>query len=159
MAKEIRLSGGKVALVDDADYELVVARGPWRMSSAGYAQSNAKNGKKGEVILMHRLILGFLPGMHTDHRNRNKLDNRRANLRPATPQGNAANAKKPNPSKATSQFKGVTLDGPTWRAKIKVNGKTIHLGRWALERDAALAYDRAARYYFRDYASPNWTDW
>lgn len=79
---------GLFAVVDDADVPLVADR-IWRLHSAGYAVSFIG----GQTVLMHRLILGLQPGdhVHTDHINRNRLDNRRENLRAGTQAENNRN--------------------------------------------------------------------
>lgn len=57
----------------------------------------------------------------------------------------------------TSRFKGVSyiISLKKWRASIKVKGKSISLGVYGSEVEAAEAYNRAAREYFGDIAYQN----
>lgn len=81
MSREIQLSQGKVALVDDADFErLAVAK--WCVTTNGYAiSSSAPDGRGGKRhTTMHRLLMGSPEGMVVHHKNGDTLDNRRDNL-------------------------------------------------------------------------------
>lgn len=102
---------GQHALVDDEDAALVSTQ-TWRLHSAGYAHSYVG----GRAVLMHRLILGLQHGdkVHTDHVNRDRLDNRRANLRGGTQQQNNRNVGR-RPRKHDLP-PGVMPSGKRWRA-------------------------------------------
>jgi len=107
-------------------------------------------------ILVHRLILGLSNGdkKRADHINRNRLDNRRENLRLCDARGNAANrAGYPGSSK----FKGVTFRRSCgkWEAAIRTRGKTRYLGVFIAEEDAARVYDTAALELFGEFAFLN----
>lgn len=106
---------------------------------------------------MHRFIMGLETPGFVDHINHDKLDNRRENLRIANHSTNQANSIMRG---GTSQYKGVmrlkrVRTGNTWRARIKVAGVNIYLGYYKTEREAALAYNRAAVKHFRKYALLN----
>ena len=158
--KEIPLTQGYVALVDDDDYE-VLMRYIWyavkpTMSTSFYAMRWVRfpdGTRKG--IYMHREVLSVPPGMQTDHRNRNGLDNRRGNLRACTRAQN--NANRPKRPGCTSRFKGVSWDNHEgrWRATIKLNGPQVQLGQFDDERDAARAYNAAATKHFGEFALLN----
>lgn len=94
-----------------------------------------------------------------DHRNGNGLDNQKDNLRVCTRLQNARSfaSKRKN---ASSKFRGVSrdFDREKWFADIRVLRKTIHLGRYEQEEDAAKAYDAAAKIYFGEFASPNFSN-
>ena len=105
---------------------------------------------------MHVLIMGKRPkGLVIDHINGNGLDNRRANLRFATPTENSQNQRKR--AGCISDFKGVDFDRYKfrWRARIFFNGECIYLGRYQHETDAARAYDNAARRLYGQLANLN----
>ncbi len=156
--KEIQLTQGQVTIVDDADYEWLNQwswfAGWFKGSRSFYAMrtiwNDARPRPKSHTQRIHRLIMGVTdPSIYVDHRNHNTLDNRRDNLRIATPTQNQANAGKRN---GTSQYKGVSRLGKKWRAMIRINGKHIHLGCFANELDAALTYQQAARKHFGEFA-------
>lgn len=143
------------ALVDAEDYELVMGY-RWHLDNNGYARANTprdENGKRG-FVLMHRLIMKN-PKSDVDHKNWNRLDNRRSNLRLATRSQNIANSKLS--SNNTSGYRGVVGDRATskWCAQIKSNGKKRVLGCFSSKEDAARAYDAAALEVFGEFASTN----
>jgi len=104
---------------------------------------------------MHRFLMQPPPGMQIDHINGDGLDNRRCNLRLATNTQNRRNGKAH--SDGTSRFKGVCWDKfrGRWRADITFENRSIHLGRFHSETDAAIAYDAAARDLFGEFARLN----
>jgi AP2 domain. len=144
---EIPLLRGQVALVDDEDYEMLVAYGTWRIASGVYAGMM----RGGRTILMHRVILGPQAGQEIDHINMDGLDNRRSNLRLATKSQNGIHRPKPRPS--ASRYKGVGWwrRDSCWRVKIGHGGR--HVGYFANEDDAAHAYDAEA---IRTYGAFAW---
>lgn len=112
----------------------------------------------GVQVKLHRRLLGASDTEDVDHINGDGLDNRRENLRKATPKQNTRNARKR--TSGTSKYKGVCADvsgsaRSRWRARIRVNRKLIHLGRFATEEKAAHAYDEAARKFFGEFACVN----
>jgi hypothetical protein len=121
-----------------------------------YAIGGIRN-KDGELekVSLHRLILNPPENKLVDHRNGNGLDNRRENLRLATHAQNMLNRRKQK--NTSSKFIGVYFDKQTgkWRAKIKVNSKTMHIGRFDSELQAALAYDRTAKLYHGEFSKFN----
>jgi len=165
--KTIPLTQGKVAIVDDYDYEWLqqwkwhfAVPKPWFGSGKGYARRHQLQPKK-QNIYMHREILrrvGEKEFLHTDHINRNPLDNRRINLRPATRGANLIN--RPPDCNNTTGFKGVTLHrikgrSDKWRARIRVQGVLKSLGLFSALVEAAKVYNEAAFEYFGDFAYLN----
>jgi hypothetical protein len=154
----IPLNHGKFTIVDPDDYEKL-AKYNWfavnYCSHHWYAIRSIppEKDRRLQTILMHREIMTLEPNMVVDHINGNGLDNRRANLRPATKLQNAWNRKKIR-GNFTSRFKGVSWfkRNSKWRAKITYKGKRIFLGYFDDEEAAARAYDAKARELFGEFA-------
>jgi hypothetical protein len=156
--KEVPLTKGLVALVDDADYERVMADGPWQgnpRKHTVYAQRHVRRGGKETTQLLHRFLLGVSDTrVLVDHGDRNGLNCQRWNIRTATRSENAANAGKCKGF--TSQYRGVySRSSGRFHARIKVDGQQVYLGSYRHEKNAAFAYDRAARFFFGGFASCN----
>lgn len=154
--KELHLPHGHVALVDDEDYAQVCGF-TWYVVNKGYVARGEWSKNVQRLVLLHRQLLQPPTGVEVDHRNHNKLDNRRANLRLSTTQENARN-KLPLENKLYSAYKGVCYQRRNrrkWVAGICVNYKQIHLGSFATEREAALAYNAAALERFGEFALIN----
>src|SRR3990167_8666093 len=139
--KKIQLSGKNshlFTLVDDEDYE-EVRKSCWYLTKGYAVRGYFKNNKYGKRL--QRVILKNPIGL-VDHKNHNKLDNRKQNLRIVTNQQNVWYQRKNRV--LTSRFKGVSF-----------NKKDIYLGRFEDEKRAALAYNVAAQKYFGEYAYLN----
>ena len=112
-------------------------------------------------LYMHHLIAGTPPkGMTIDHINGNSLDNRKENLRVATQQQQRMNSAKR--VDGASRYKGVIIRNVTGRCKktricaqIKALGRSIYLGDFETEEEAAEAYNKAAVQYFGEFARVN----
>jgi hypothetical protein len=152
--KEIPLTQGKVALVDDADFDWL-NQWKWYYHYAGAVRNTPRPKRK--TVLMHREIFGLSSedSDDVDHRNHDRLDNRRCNLRICTTTENCHNRYKPK--QCSSKFKGVSWhnNNARWTAQIGIPGKLIHLGSFKLEECAALAYDMAALREFGEFAHCN----
>jgi hypothetical protein len=159
---EVYVGNGSFAICDWADWETVKAYN-WCLTSRNksgciYAQAwSTHDTENRSRVTMHGLVMRPEIGMVVDHIDGNGLDNRRRNLRIATPQQNAFNQKHHGGS---SLFKGVSFDSESglWRAYIRVNGVRKYLGRHGAELDAAKAYNMAAKEHFGEYAKPNNVD-
>jgi hypothetical protein len=132
--KTIMLSKGGETFVDDSDFAWL-AHWKWKLHPQGYASRTTRSG----TVLMHRSIMGE-PDGDVDHRNRNKLDNRRRNLRLATRSQNMHN--RGVQSNSRSGIKGVCWDPKRkkWRATIQVDGRYRQIGRFETREAASMAY-------------------
>ncbi len=150
--KEIKLTQGKVAVVDDEDYEYLNQFG-WYFNV--YAVRMISINGEQKKIWMHRLINNTPDGLETDHINHNRLDNRRDNLRTVIKAQNQQN-RLPNKN-AGSIYKGVCFQEreKKWRARIQVNGEMINLGYSNSEKDMARAYNKAAIKHHGEFAQLN----
>lgn len=151
--RKIKLTQGHYALVDDEDWEFV-ALFKWQVvisRTKKYAAHNMSSSR----LMMHRIILKAKKGMEVDHINGDGLDNTRKNLRLCTQQQNAYN--RVVYKRNTSGFKGVTFHKrqKSYQARIRVNTKLIHLGRYKDKIKAAIAYNEAAKKYHGEFASLN----
>ena len=134
--------------VDPADRHLLDGYS-WYLDH-GYARAMIK----GNPVYMHRLIMG-LPEQNIDHKNGDKLDNRRSNLRLCTQSQNMANT---GISKANKTgYKGVfwRKERAKFVAYIVVNRKRKHLGYFTQAIDAAKVYDQAAMEAWGEFAIVN----
>ena len=142
---KIALTKGKFAIVDDEDYEYL-NQWKWTFLNTGYVMRRIqKKGHKTKYILMHRLILNTPKGMITDHINRNRLDNRRENLRICTPSQNLCNTnlRKDN----TSGHRGVYWYKPysKWMVICTINSKSKFLGYFEDKSEAIRVYKENAK--------------
>jgi hypothetical protein len=156
MTKEIPLTKGMVALVDDDDFEYI---NQWKWYFNGkYATRNKPITSSYRVPeYMHRVIVNTPEGMDTDHINHNKLDNRKQNLRISTRAQNKYNMTKN--SRNTSGYKGVSWSTVRnkWEVRISHNGKSFFVGRFSSLKNAADAYDNAAKTYHGEFAYLNFS--
>lgn len=150
--RKIKLAKNKYALVDDTDYGFL-SQWKWSLSDSGYAWRKAYFGGRAHAVYMHKVLLGYFGRHGGDHQNRNKLDNRKANLRIATRTQNARN-KSVYASNLTG-FRGVRSAGKKFYARIKVGKKTICFPVRLTKEEAARDYDAAAKKHFGEWACPN----
>ncbi len=144
--KEITLTRGLVATVDDIDYDRISWAKWYAVKSYNtyYAQRTIKvNGKKC-TIYMHREIMNAPPGMEVDHKDGNGLKNTRGNLVISTHRQNLQNQHR---ATKTSRFPGVYWArwNGKWRAMLRVKRKGKHIGYFLSESDAYEAYCRAVK--------------
>lgn len=152
--KKIKLYSGRFAKVDDCDFDKL-SKFTWSIDASGYAKRFCGKRDKQKAIYMHKVVLIPRTGYVSDHINRDKLDNRRCNLRLATiTQNNQNRGPIPNSS---SKYKGVSWDKRRgiWSAKIRHSGKPHWLGYFKSEKEAAKAYDLQAKKYHGKFAYLN----
>jgi hypothetical protein len=159
IVREVPLSRGLVALVDDGDFELVASVGKWYANPSHhtfYARKNFNRGGRRWSVRMHTLITGW---PLVDHINGNGLDNRRSNLRPADNSQNTANSRVRSDSR--TGLTGVSRRRNRWAARVGIpgsGGQRLFLGVFDTPEEAALAYDRAALEHFGEYARLNFPE-
>jgi hypothetical protein len=152
--KEIILTQGKTTMVDDHDYE-------WLNSYKWHAVKNKRTyyakratNKKGKYvnIFMHNFIMC---GFGNDHIDNDGLNNQRSNLRKADKYENARNRR--SSVNGTSKYIGVYKSRYfwKWRSEIRCMNKLYSLGCYAIEEDAARAYDKKAKELFGEFANLN----
>lgn len=142
--REIELTQGYVAMVDDEDYDLV-SQYKWHIdknrSNINYAKCSYRANGKINTLYMHRLIMGDIPKkMVIDHVDGDGLDNRRYNLRIVSVRENNSNHAAIN--NIISSFSGVFWDKRCgrFRARVDVSGRQFDIGWFRNEADAYTAY-------------------
>jgi hypothetical protein len=146
--KEISLTRGKVALVDDEDFDYL-NQFNWYCTINNYAcRSIRKSGRR--IVRMHRVITNPPDGFEVDHINMNKLDNRRENLRICNRSQNQSNRLAQKNS--TTGYKGVYKNRNKWTSQIQNHKTLIHLGTFDNIDDARKAYINKAKKLFGEFA-------
>jgi len=149
----VQAIGGPVAVDHDSLRLVVGVR--WRIISNRSGNVYARGKMNGKWALMHRVILGVQndPTKYVDHANGFGIDNRRRNIRIATPSQNQWNrAVQPG---ARSKFKGVTLASGRWQSRITAHGTQRYLGWFRSEEEAPRCYDLAAIQLHGEFARLN----
>jgi len=159
--RRIPLTRGKYAIVDPDDFERL-NKYKWQASKGSdtfYAARSTwdKVNKKKRTIKMHREILNPPHPLVVDHINHSGLDNRKANLRPATKSQNCINKPIRKKKNAHSKYHGVTFQksNKKWQAQIRAKGRPRIIGYFENEIDAAREYDKAAQKFHGEFAVLN----
>lgn len=143
MSREIALTQNQIAIVDDNLFEYL-NQWKWSVDGSGYPQRMIKTEKGWRPCKMYSYILPPVPGKFVDHKNLNRLDNRKKNLRYATYSESARNrgVNKNN----TTGYKGVHFNASRniFQAFITVDRRHIYLGQFSIAHEAAEAYNQAA---------------
>lgn len=158
--KELVLTKGYIAIVDDEDYDALskfkwtamVHKGKTQTRVYAYRRTNWDNVAKRQrgMVFLHRAIMNAPTGLDVDHINHDTLDNRRSNLRLATRSQNLANNRR---EIGRSGYRGVAIDLRDNRAYAQISNKVIGSFKDCLQ--AALEYDRAAFLKFGEFAKMN----
>jgi hypothetical protein len=157
--KTIPLTLGKVAIVDDEDYNELI-KYKWYGNGNGtgdiiYAKRLAResDNRNEKIISMHRQIMEFPVNKNIDHINHNGIDNRRCNLRICTQTQNMFNRRRKLRSKSG-------LIGVSWFKKLKKWRATIHMtiGYFDSKEEAGKAYDEVAKKLFGEFANLNYSE-
>lgn len=158
--KTIPLTRGKVALVDDEDFERL-KRFKWqallmkrKRGQLWYARrmTSMKDGPR-RAVYMHREVMNAPNGVLVDHDDFDGLNNQRSNLVLCSAVENCRKRRKTTGTH--SRFKGVTWNGTRWMASIKFGDKSYTLGYSHDEEEAALLFDVAAQVLFGEFAHLN----
>ena len=156
---ELDFSDGTKAIVSPEDADLIASNHWWK--TQGYASGRID----GKFVYLHRIVLQRAIGRElsknefTDHININPLDNRRENLRVANGSESLRNRNKQ--AGMTSKFIGVSwFSGAAkrikrWRATYRLNGKSVTVGYYSTEEDAAKARDEAVKKCYGEFARLN----
>lgn len=134
---------GLYAIVDDDDFEFLNSF-LWtatKIQNTFYAMRSTQRDKNGKqkIIYMHNVIMGR---KWIDHADRNGLNNQKSNLRRCNPLLNSHNRK---PKTGKFGYIGVSACGGKFRARIKIGAVAIHIGTFASAKEAAIAYNNAAK--------------
>lgn len=139
-------------LIDAEDYPRIKMF-RWSIDTHGYAVSKVFT-KTASIfrVKLHRLIMSFPDGYFIDHKNLDKTNNKKENLRLTNPQGNSANRTHQVNNKL--KIKGVTFrkDRNKYRATINTGRKQIFLGHYNTAEEAKLAYDLKAKELFGEFS-------
>ena len=148
--KNITLTKGKVAIVDDEDYDWLMQ---WKWHYGTRYAARAVHLPQRKTVWMHREIAKTPPNMMTDHINGNALDNRKSNLRICTNSQNQANRR---PQRI--DYKGVYCENNKYIACVTIKGNKNRISIHDTAEAAARAYDKKARELFGEFARPNFPE-
>lgn len=145
--KYIKLKNSKLKTMVDNDDYMKLSIWDWKIHNGYIYRHNPKNQKQ-RTIYLHREIMGTPKGLCTDHKNGNKLDNRKKNLRICTYSQNNSN-RGINKKLNKSGYKGVSwhIRYKKWKANIRVNNKMVFLGSFDDVKEAYKAYCKASVKY------------
>lgn len=136
-----------VALVSPEDLP-ILADSLWCTHKRGYIQSGGRK--------LHRLVVNAPDGVLVDHKNHDKADCRKSNLRLATDAQSVRNRRKLRRSgKPASPYIGVYRNGAGWIARICIDGRRVSVGTYPTDEAAARAYDAAAAKNVGEFARLN----
>ena len=140
-------SKGEEFYFDLEDYDKI-KNTHWSLNLHGYVSGHINRVN----TELHTTIIDRASGMNIDHINRNRLDNRKSNLRVCTISENRRNSSLSR--KNTSGISGVSWFKKTsqWRARITVDKKEIHLGCFSNKDDAIKARLLAEKKYFKEFS-------
>lgn len=156
--KEIKLTKGYSAIVDDEDYPAISQYSWYAEETKGHVYARRRvtiSRGKTKLLSMHRAIINPLDNQDVDHIDNNGLNNTKANLRACSRAENIRNQVKHKGS--IPKYKGVSYDSSRkkWTAAICVNRRQMSLGRFNTELEAAEARDKAAKELHGEYAHIN----
>ncbi len=155
MKKIFFKNSDKYTLVND-DVYLSLNKEEWLLDSRGYAcrYEYDKETKQNNCILMHRVIMNVIdPDVFVDHRDGDRINNLRKNLRKCNHGQNSKNRKKH--IKSSCKYKGLTKRKYSYEAKLVSDNESIYIGSFSNEIAAANAYNYYAKVYHGEFANLN----
>lgn len=155
--KELRISKGKMILIDDEDFEKV-SQYNWiirECKNTFYATALCGKWKDRQYIHLHNLIMNPPVGFIVDHIDHNGLNNQKANLRSCTKMQNSKNRTGWGKSKYLGVSKRINQSSISWKAEINAENKRKYLGVFKSEEAAAIAYNEAAKVLHGEFANLN----
>jgi HNH endonuclease len=159
--REIELTNGGVALVDDEDYEFFMLK-RWHKTTMKFGSVYAyrtfwmRGENRSLAIPMHSFLMIGHGGESIDHIDGNQLNNQKSNLRSCSRSENMCNHKKRTDN--TSGFIGVGAHISGYRASIQLKGHSYHIGCYETAEDAARARDEAALVLHGEFARLNFPE-
>jgi len=155
--KEILLTHGKIALVDDADFDFLnqwVWFAHYNKNGNNWYAARKSPRPEHKEILMYKVLLDPSKNIHVHFKNKNSLDLQRNNVQLMTLSADRHN--KLHRTHKTSKYKGVSWNNQkkNWRAYIR----TTYLGSYKSELEAAYVYDKAAKEVFGEFARTNFKE-
>lgn len=151
--KQIPLTQGKCAIIDDSDFDIVSAHKWYAIWDGWNWYAGRKHNKRQQRL--HNFLMQPPAGVIIDHRDGNGLNNQRQNLKISTYSHNVHRMRKKIAH--TSKYKGVSWQKrcAKWIAQIHGKGQVVYLGLYEVEEEAAKAYDSAAERFFGEDALTN----
>ena len=147
--KEIQLTRGLTALIDDEDFEQI-SKHLWHVGTHGYAIRTVKEHGKTRKVYMHRYIARALEGEEVDHADCNKLNNCRSNLRICQHTSNLANRKTNRNNKLG--VKGVIFRANRFEAKFFHQRELVFSKRFKTLEEAKAAYDEQHKIHHGEFS-------
>lgn len=155
--KTVQSTNGKEFIVDDEDFERVIAHGRWSVTIRNYVITKITTSQRSPVLGLHRWLLGLKRSdkVIVDHIDRNPLNNQKSNLRLCTQSTNGMNVRKRNGT--TSKYRGVSWRerDKKWRAYVNFKGKLIEGGQFNTENEAAQRANELRIKYHGKFANLN----
>jgi hypothetical protein len=149
---------GEWVRIDPEDQAFLEERN-WRYDKDGYVVSGKRVNGKYKLLRFHREVLKYhgydVPDSYkVDHIDGVRNHNNKENLRICSHTQNSANRRS---TRGGSQYKGVSWDKRRggWQARVTVEGRSIYIGTFPSEREAAYYYNQAASQIHGEYAQLN----